>query len=167
MKTLFIAASMVTTLLTSVIASAQAPAGAPAGSTAECKDGSYFSGATKSGACSGHKGIKEWYGVKGAAAAAAAPTAAAPSAPAALAAGSKAVAAPAVAPAVSAKTTVPATVQSAAAGGGPGQVWVNSSTKVYHCENTKYYGKTKAGSYMTEADAKSKGFHADHGKACG
>ncbi|MEC5218831.1 hypothetical protein RCH09_003806 [Actimicrobium sp. GrIS 1.19] len=156
MKTLFIAASMVTTLLTSVIASAQAPAAAPAGSTAECKDGTYYSGAAKSGACSGHKGIKEWYGAKDAAAA---PAAASP-APA-----SKVVPAPAAA-AAPAKTATPAPATPAAAGGGPGQVWVNSSSKVYHCQNTKYYGKTKAGSYMTEADAKAKGFHADHGKAC-
>lgn len=54
----------------------------------------------------------------------------------------------------------------AAAGGGAGKVWVNSKSKTYHCEGSKFYGKTKVGEYMTEADAKTKGNHADHGKAC-
>ena len=32
----------------------------------------------------------------------------------------------------------------AAAGGGNGLVWVNDKSKTYHCEGTKYYGKTKS-----------------------
>jgi hypothetical protein len=53
-----------------------------------------------------------------------------------------------------------------AAGGGPGLVWVNTDSKVYHCYGTKYYGTTKQGKYMSEADAKAAGDRPDHGNAC-
>ncbi|WP_263384228.1 DUF3761 domain-containing protein [Granulicella arctica] len=53
-----------------------------------------------------------------------------------------------------------------APGGGPGLVWVNTSSNVYHCPGTDYYGKTKKGSYMPEADARAKGVRANGGKAC-
>jgi hypothetical protein len=144
---------------------AQAPAGAPAGATGMCKDGTYWTGASKQGACRGHQGVKDWY------AAAAAPATAAAPAPAA--AKTPAPAAPAATPAaapVAAKPISPAVkgtnVPTVAAGGGPGLVWVNTDSKVYHCYGTKYYGTTKQGKYMSEADAKAAGNRPDHGNAC-
>jgi hypothetical protein len=144
----------VTAMIASQTGIAQAPAGAPAGATGLCNDGSYWTGASKSGACRGHKGVKTWY-----AAAASAPTpAATPTAP-------PPPAAPAAAAAPAAKTKTMAST-TPAPGGGPGMVWLNTSTKVYHCYGTKYYGTTKAGAYMTEAAAKAKGAHPDAGKPC-
>ena len=141
---------------------AAAPADAPAGTTGACKDGSYSSAAEKKGACRGHKGVKEWYAAEALAAAESAKPQAAPAA-----AATPAPVAPA-APAKTAKAGGGAFTPTAtpAPGGGPGMVWGNDSSKVYHCQNDKWYGKTKHGEYMTEADAKAKGFHAEHGKAC-
>lgn len=39
-----------------------------------------------------------------------------------------------------------------------GMVWVNLESKKYHNEGGKWYGKTKSGKYMTEADAIKEGF---------
>jgi len=150
---------------------AQAPADAPAGSNGICNDGSYSQAAQKKGACRGHKGVKEWYGAasssggaSGSGSAATAPAAATPAT--ASPASAPAASAPAVPAASSKKTAGFTPAATAAAGGGPGMVWVNSSSNVYHCQGDKWYGKTKQGAYMSEADAKAKGARPDHGKAC-
>ena len=177
---------------------AQAPSGAPAGSNGICKDGSYSTAPTKSGACSGHKGVQTWYGApttkaakpataapapKSAAAAPAPapapmPTKSAPTPMAAKPAAPTAAPMPAPAPAQnnSNMTKAPSTRAPAAKGelaertpapgGGNGLVWVNTASNIYHCQGTAYYGKTKAGAYMSEGDAKAKGARADANKPC-
>lgn len=52
-----------------------------------------------------------------------------------------------------------ATPQPSSSNGG-GMVWVNTDTGVYHKPGSRYYGKTKQGKYMTEADARKAGYHA-------
>lgn len=54
----------------------------------------------------------------------------------------------------------PAETKPAAATGD--KVWVND--KVYHCPGSRFYGKTKKGEYMSEADAKTKGAKIAKGK---
>ena len=77
----------------------------------------------------------------------------APRAPAAQPAPRPASAAAASAPAAPAAvrtTSAPATAQQPPV---KGMVWVNLSTKVFHREGDRYYGNTKNGKFMTEADA--------------
>lgn len=139
-------------------AAAAAPAAAAKGSSTSsgpvtCKDGTTSDKGGR-GACSGHGGVNK--SAAGGAAAAAPATAAS----------TAAATAPAAAPAAATKSGGPAASVQAAPGGGAGQVWVNTKDNVYHCQGDQWYGKTKAGAYMTEADAKAKGARAARCKVC-
>jgi hypothetical protein len=124
-------------------AAAGPTAASPAAATGLCKDGTPYTGASKKGACRGHKGVKEWYADK-------------PAQSAAPAAQTPAAARAGIAP----KAAAPAPAA------GPGKVWVNTSTKIYHCEGSKFYGNTKQGEYMAEADAQAQGYVANRKKTC-
>ena len=56
--------------------------------------------------------------------------------------------------------TVAASAPQPAPPSGSGQVWVNLESKIYHKEGDRYYGKTKKGKYMPEADAIKAGYRA-------
>ena len=76
--------------------------------TALCKDGTSYTGDTKKGACSGHKGVKTWTS-----------DATLKSAPKADAAKNS------------------TSMANAAPGGGAGKVWLNTRSHVYHCPADK------------------------------
>jgi hypothetical protein len=67
---------------------------------------------------------------------------------------------PAPTPAKASASSAPSASSASAGTPGPGQVWVNLDSGVYHYPNTRYYGKTKSGKYMSEADAMKAGYHA-------
>jgi hypothetical protein len=57
----------------------------------------------------------------------------------------------------SSKATAP---QKTAPAKNAGMVWVNTESGVYHKRGTRWYGKTKQGKYMLEADAIKAGYKA-------
>ena len=116
----------------------------PKDATALCKDGTYATSSSKTAACHGHKGIHTWYADD------------AKTTP--LESAAK--------PGGIAEERSKLLAQPPAPGGGPGLVWLNGTGKVYHCPASSFYGKTKTGSYMTEAEAKVKGAHAARNKPC-
>jgi len=59
----------------------------------------------------------------------------------------------------------PGTGAGPAVAGAPGVVWANTRSRHYHCKGDVWYGHTRKGMYMYEADAVAQGFKPDH-KAC-
>lgn len=47
------------------------------------------------------------------------------------------------------------------------RVWVNTKSGVYHCPGTRWYGNTKQGEFMTQKQARSKGYRPAYGAVCG
>jgi hypothetical protein len=64
-------------------------------------------------------------------------------------------ASPSSAPAIGSTATA-----TPAPGGGRGLVWVNTETHVYHKEGSRFYGTTRKGKYVSEADAIQEGDRA-------
>src|SRR5262249_40352777 len=78
---------------------------------------------------------------------------------------------PAAPPAASsARQTAKTAAEPAAAAQQPpvkGMVWVNTETKVFHREGDHWYGNTKHGKFMTEADAIKAGYRESKQKVAG
>jgi hypothetical protein len=152
-------------LLLTLLFARAAPSQTP---TAICKDGTTTTIPTRESACKGHKGIQTWY----------APSQSVPSIPTPtpnLTLKSIPVPTPGLTPA-SIPAATPATSiaerrayllsQPPAPGAAPNLVWLNANGKVYHCPGSNFYGKTKSGSYLSEAEAKAKGAHPSRNKPC-
>ena len=74
---------------------------------------------------------------------------------------SSAVASPAAVSSAPAKNrSAQAAANPPAPGGGHGLVWVNTDSHVFHKEGSRFYGTTKKGKYMTEAEAAKEGNRA-------
>lgn len=46
------------------------------------------------------------------------------------------------------------------------RVWVNTSSGVYHCPGTRYYGNTRRGQFLEESVAASRGYRPAYGNPC-
>jgi hypothetical protein len=62
--------------------------------------------------------------------------------------------------------TVTATLKQSPSKNG-GMVWVNTESGVYHKRRSRWYGKTKQGKYMLEADAIKAGYKASGSRSAG
>lgn len=161
-----------------------APDNRPVDATGLCKDGTYSTDVSRSGACRGHHGVKEWYTSPEPPPTSSGPESAQPTPPpppaaeapspttqvrtqsqeAAKSAGQSGV--PPPTQSIKEGPAANAADASAAPGGGPDRVWLNPGSHIYHCPGSRFYGKTKKGAYMTEDEAKAKGAHRAPGEVC-
>lgn len=58
----------------------------------------------------------------------------------------------------------PTVTQPSPSSGTSGKVWVNLKSGKYFRPNSRYYGKTKQGEYLTESDAQAQGYAAAGGR---
>ena len=64
-------------------------------------------------------------------------------------------------PAVMPTLPVLAGLATPAAAQQPVKVWVNTKSGVYHCPGSRYFGTTKSGQFMAEAEARAAGNRPD------
>ena len=119
--------------------------------TAKCRDGSLSYSTTRSGTCSRHGGVAEWLVPSGA-------TAQCSDSTYSTSASRQG--------ACSRHGGVALWLTTGSTDAGATKVWVNTTSGVYHCPGTRYYGGTKQGVYLTEVEARSKGYRPAYGRSC-
>lgn len=119
--------------------------------TAQCQDATYSYSTSRQGTCSGHGGVSQWLAIDAATAKCNDGT-------------------------LSASTSRRGTCSrhggvaqwltrgNASAAGA--RVWVNTSSGVYHCPGSRYFGGTKQGQYMTETEARATGYRPAYNRSC-
>lgn len=46
------------------------------------------------------------------------------------------------------------------------RVWVNTRSRIYHCPDTRYYGHTAAGLFLSQREARDRGYRAAYNRPC-
>jgi hypothetical protein len=145
---------------------AQTPAGAPPGATAQCKDGTWSSERNRDAACSGHDGIRTWYGPSDSPTNTPAPATMPPQTfPKSTPQQMPNAQTPTTGTQTGSRPTLPGGM-SRKSGGGAGKVWVDRSSRTYVCEGERGYGSSSGGSYMSESEAVSAGNQPANGARC-
>jgi len=119
--------------------------------TAKCRDGSFSYSTTRSGTCSGHGGVAEWLAPSGA-------TAKCNDGTFSTSASRQG--------ACSSHGGVAQWLAQTSASTAGTRVWVNTSSGVYHCAGSRYYGGTKQGRYMSETEASAAGYRPAYNRRC-